>query len=109
MRYDYECQRCGIFEHCQAMGSDALAQCPVCSGLVERLISGGIHASVRQEATTLGQLAEKNSKALGKSKMEELHPPKKEEVSATGLTRETFRKISKMSPERKKRYILEGR
>ncbi|MFI5404954.1 MAG: FmdB family zinc ribbon protein [Nitrososphaerales archaeon] len=109
IEYLYECEKCGRFDHSQSISSPTLETCPTCNSPCERLISGGIHASVKQEITTIGQLSERNTKKMGKGKLEELSPPKKEEVSPTGLTKDTYKKLSKMTPERKTRWILEGK
>ena len=40
--YEYQCQKCGHrFDHFQSMTELPLKRCPLCKGLVERLISGG--------------------------------------------------------------------
>lgn len=30
MIYEYECQRCGVFEHTQSINDPALEECPLC-------------------------------------------------------------------------------
>lgn len=40
--YEYECESCGLrFERWQGINDVPIAQCPECSGKVNRLISGG--------------------------------------------------------------------
>jgi len=39
--YDYECEKCGIFEIFQSIKDDALKECPTCGGPVKRLIGTG--------------------------------------------------------------------
>ena len=40
--YQYKCCTCGyVFEEFQSMTDKPLKKCPVCSGNIERLISGG--------------------------------------------------------------------
>ena len=40
--YEYECARCGVFDHYQSIKEDALKRCPRCRGRrIQRLISGG--------------------------------------------------------------------
>ena len=40
--YDYRCNDCGHeFEHLQTMTEEPLAQCPVCAGVLQRLIGSG--------------------------------------------------------------------
>ncbi|MGE5486073.1 MAG: FmdB family zinc ribbon protein [Ignavibacteriales bacterium] len=40
--YEYECDRCGRFDHWQSITSEPLAECPKCGARVRRLISGNI-------------------------------------------------------------------
>jgi putative FmdB family regulatory protein len=37
--YEYECGKCGVFEHSQRISDPALAKCPTCRRKVRRLIS----------------------------------------------------------------------
>ena len=37
--YEYECGKCGVFEHSQRMSDAALSKCPTCRRKVRRLIS----------------------------------------------------------------------
>ena len=37
--YEYECRKCGPFEHFQTMAEDALKRCPSCKSKVSKLIS----------------------------------------------------------------------
>jgi putative FmdB family regulatory protein len=37
--YEYECERCGVFEVTQRITEDPLKRCPTCKGKVHRLIS----------------------------------------------------------------------
>jgi putative FmdB family regulatory protein len=37
--YEYECQRCGVFEATQKITESPLQRCPTCKGKVKRLIS----------------------------------------------------------------------
>jgi putative FmdB family regulatory protein len=37
--YEYECGKCGVFEHSQRITEPALAKCPSCKRKVRRLIS----------------------------------------------------------------------
>jgi len=37
--YEYQCDRCGVFEVNQRITEDALKKCPTCKGKVRRLIS----------------------------------------------------------------------
>jgi len=37
--YEYQCERCGVFEVSQRITEDSLKKCPTCKGKVRRLIS----------------------------------------------------------------------
>ena len=37
--YEYECRKCGVFEHSQRIKDPALTKCPTCRRKVRRLIS----------------------------------------------------------------------
>jgi putative FmdB family regulatory protein len=37
--YEYECGKCGVFEHSQRISDAALSKCPTCRRKVRRLIS----------------------------------------------------------------------
>ncbi|HLH78256.1 MAG TPA: zinc ribbon domain-containing protein [Candidatus Binataceae bacterium] len=37
--YEYQCERCGVFEVTQRITEDPLKRCPTCKGRVHRLIS----------------------------------------------------------------------
>ena len=39
--YEYQCEKCGVFEKYQNMSEDAMKTCPTCSGPVNRLIGAG--------------------------------------------------------------------
>ncbi|NPV70990.1 MAG: hypothetical protein HPY55_10150 [Firmicutes bacterium] len=40
--YEYECARCGRFEHWQSITSEPLGECPKCGGSVKKIISGNV-------------------------------------------------------------------
>jgi putative FmdB family regulatory protein len=37
--YEYQCQKCGVFEEAQKITDKPLGRCPTCKGKVKRLIS----------------------------------------------------------------------
>ncbi len=37
--YEYECRKCGVFEHRQSINDDALKRCPTCRSKVQKLLS----------------------------------------------------------------------
>jgi len=123
--YDYRCKKCGDFEVCQKMTDAPLKKCPTCKKKVERLISGGVHACVK-EIKTMGQLAEANNKKYGKEKTALMLEEQKTQKKPAGdnakrpmeLPEGATRKQSKgvkidydivnASPEAKHKYIMEG-
>ena len=76
---------------------------------LERLISGGLQPFVRGEATTLGQLAEQNTKKMGRYELQEKRAKNKEDTDA-GLKRhqEEIKLIGKMNETQKARYVDNG-
>jgi len=72
---------------------------------------------VRGEATTLGQLGERNFKALGKIKGEEMMEERKKSEDESckrvgGITKEEYRKVRKLASlnkDQKRRYIHTGK
>lgn len=39
--YEYECKKCGRFEHFQRITDEKLKRCPSCKGAVKRLLGSG--------------------------------------------------------------------
>ena len=72
--YDYRCDRCGYeFELYQSFSDKIKRTCPDCKKTtLKRLIGCGLGGFCQQDATTIGQLGERNAKTAGKSKIEEL-------------------------------------
>lgn len=110
--YEYDCDPCEkSFEISHSIHDDPLTECPLCNQhTLERGIGGGQHVFVKT-ITTIGQLAEFNSKKMGKYKLSEEAAKKNEgkpQQSETGLTKDTYRKLCKMSSEQKKRWIMDG-
>ena len=70
MRYDYECQseECQIlFEVEQSLKSKRLRKCPACGeSTLERVILQAPLCFIERDVTTVGQLAERNNKKMGK-------------------------------------------
>jgi putative FmdB family regulatory protein len=104
--YEYRCDKCGTeVDYYQNIKDKPKRKCPVCkkNGL-SRLLSACI-GFVSREVTTIGQLAERNSKKMG-SKI-------KEEEDRSGKTeakkkKREISKINKMTLSEKIRYIEEG-
>jgi putative FmdB family regulatory protein len=112
MIYTYKCYDCEHqFDTEQSVKDKPLKKCPHCKNLsIERLIYSPM-VFVRQEAKTIGQLADRNSKKLGTGEISE-RDAKKKETAKNFFDKERSdlnKKISSMTPEQKDRYIYEGK
>jgi putative FmdB family regulatory protein len=78
--YEYECRDCEYgFEIMQKHDDEPLVKCPECGkNELFKVISGGAYAFVYGEPTTVGHLAERNSKHFGNSQVESLEQKHKE-------------------------------
>ena len=112
MLYDYTCYKCGfLWENVQqSINDQPKKKCPRCQkNTLNRLISLGLPPIVKGDANTLGQLAERNSKKMGKYKISEERGKYEEKIDKVSKeTQEQHRQINKMSPEQKKRFIENG-
>jgi putative FmdB family regulatory protein len=111
-KYDYGCNHCGFLwdDVVQSINDSPKKKCPKCNKMtLERLISGGLQPFVRGEATTLGQLAEQNTKKMGRYELQEKRAKNKEDTDA-GLKRhqEEIKQIGKMNETQKERYVDNG-
>ena len=108
--YEYECQACfHRFEIEQKVKDKPKKRCPSCNkNKLERLISqtlGFVHGDIN----TIGQLSDKNAKRMGKYKLSEIEAKKNESEGPTKKRRELHKKINKMTPLQKKKFIYEGK
>lgn len=112
--YDYECSNCEhlVEDVFQRFDEKPLKRCPECGKhKLFRVMSGGLHASVKN-VNTIGQLADENTKKYASQineaeakKREENPPPEKPWYHGDASAKE----INKMTPKQKHRYIMEGR
>jgi hypothetical protein len=91
----------------QSIKDKPLVKCEQCGEMaLERVIYGG-QIFVRREATTIGQLSDRNTKKMGKyelqSKQEE-HNMKQKLSDKQKL----HKKINSMNNEQKQKWIMEG-
>ncbi len=110
--YDYGCNHCGFLwaDVTQSINDAPKKKCPKCSKMtLDRILFGGIHVFTRGEATTLGQLAEHNTKKMGHYELQDKRAKKKEETDA-GLKKynEEIKQKGKMSASQQQRYIDTG-
>lgn len=124
--YNYLCNKCNEkFEIIRSIKDNRQILCTKCnSKSVEIIIDGGLPPIIKGEPTTLGQLAEKNSKKMGKYKVEEKTRQHKEAKRAASKRimeekgiqeRNTpiygkvdHNKLNRMTKEQKEKYILKG-
>lgn len=111
--YDYECKECEykMSDIYQSIKEDSLIECPSCkSHSLERIIYGGIYASVK-DVKTIGQLADKNWKNLGHYKQSEINSIKKDQSKKSifdEVGQASRHEINRMTSEQKTKYIMTG-
>ena len=97
----YICDDCNYnFDITQRFEDPILKECPKCKGKVYQDLVG-IHTSVISEPKTIGQLAERNSKKLGKECVDMLEKKRKEEMEANKEI--GYQKIEKITGKKVKR------
>ena len=107
--YDYVCSNCEheIENVHQSIKDKPLVKCEQCGKMtLERVIYGG-HVFVRREATTIGQLSDRNTKKMGKY---ELQSKQKKHMAKKKLSEQQKlnRKINSMTSDQKRKWIKEG-
>jgi putative FmdB family regulatory protein len=129
--YDFQCGKCGRVHEIFRRFSDKLPERmkgmndPCCHGNVKvSQIFSAPGVVVKSSALTLGQLAEKNAKSMGKSQVEEIsekYRTKKQDVlklkkgmsvdrrgAVDKKSMDRINKINNMSDTQKKRFIEKG-
>lgn len=104
--YEYKCNSCGVnVEFFQGIKDPPKRKCESCGRRkLERMLSACI-GFVAREATTLGQIAERNTKKMGaKIKEEEEKSGKTARKKAT----KELNEINRMTDAQKIKYIEEG-
>ena len=105
--YDYECSHCGVVQKDvqQSIREKPKKKCITCGKkALQRIIYGGAYVFVSQEPSTIGQLADKNAKKNA-SKIQEAEHEKNKSQSRNDLSRQ----LNRMTPQQKRRYIMEGK
>lgn len=108
--HDYECTQCGqFFENVyQKFEESPLTTCTSCDEEALNRILAVPTFSVKGEPTTVAQLAEKNTKAMGRYELEDKKSAdiktNEEQKNKTALRR----KINKMTPRQKDNWIKGG-
>jgi len=112
--YEYECEKCDHnFETEQTLKAKPKKRCPICKkNALQRLIFSPV-VSIKGRINTVGQLAEANTKKLGKHAHDRLNKDKilsgqlehEKEISE----KKAFnRKLNAMSDKAKEKYIMTG-
>jgi putative FmdB family regulatory protein len=109
--YHYKCFHCGDeFEIRLGIKEDKLKTCKECGADALDIVLDGPFEMAVKEVKTLGQLAEKNAKAMGKEQLQKkmesdgvLDVMKKKEKM------KEMNKLAKLSPEKKVKYIETGK
>jgi DNA-directed RNA polymerase subunit RPC12/RpoP len=111
MFYDYMCKYCSnkIIDCQQSIHEKPYTKCEACGehGLERIIYPPTVFCHV--EITTVGQLAEKNSKKMGKYGLEEkVLKDKESKKGALSEARKELKKLGGMTDEQKRRYIENG-
>ena len=112
--YEYKCKKCDHeFETKQNRNDSPKKKCPSCGKFqLYKVISEPI-IIVKGDASTLGQVSERNSKKLGKTKLQELQAEQSknapEEPWYAQDAPANRKEIKKMTKKQKANYILKGK
>jgi len=109
--YDFECKECKYYDEIrQAHDAPSIIHCPCCNkkSLRKVFINAPV-ISVRGEANTIGQLADKNTRNMGHyEKQEKAAKDNSGQNSEAQQRRNLNRKINGMTPKEKIKWIKEG-
>jgi putative FmdB family regulatory protein len=107
--HDYYCEDCGkeFNDIYQKYEDDPLTDCESCGKKTLQKIFSAPTFFVSQEAKTLGQLAERNAKSMGRREVEErdLKHKEKNKSAMSEAKKELYGGINKMSDKQKRKYI----
>lgn len=107
--HDYECSECKAFfsDVYQKYEEDPLTKCEKCGEESLQKIFATPSFFVKGEPTTLGQMADRNSKKMGKQEVQERDLKRKEETKSamSEAKKELYSDIGKMNDAQKRRYI----
>ena len=112
-KYDYKCENCKhkLIDVYQSFDSESLTKCEKCGQESLNKIIYCPYISVKGEIKTVGQLAESNSKKMGKTLVEEKTLKDKEDKKEAlkDAKKEMRSKINKMTSDQARRYIEDGK
>ncbi len=112
--YDFECSVCGALDEIiQHVDAPSEKDCPVCNekGTFRKVFLTAPTAFVKGEPTTIGQWADKNTKAMGKyeKQAKEIQDQAQKHMKVDNDKQTQMRAINRMTPEQKDRYIRTGK
>ena len=111
--YDFECEPCAYYtEIRQGFEDPSTLECPVCSQqTLKKVFINPPHCYVRGESTTIGQLADRNTKNMGSYERQEKSEADRNGKKLTAKQKEKRKlnqKLASMTPEQKVKWIKEG-
>jgi putative FmdB family regulatory protein len=132
--YEYECRSCDAnFEVQQSIKDDAYTVCPECNqDTLFRVIHPPLHVQIVGEATTIGQLAERNAKKMSREEMDMAHQRFKTKKTINRIPEDrrpeslpaetpkdnpawleqprtkTTKEVTKLSPKATEKYVMTG-
>tara|TARA_Y100000389_G_scaffold200415_1_gene240745 strand:+ start:2202 stop:2543 length:342 start_codon:yes stop_codon:yes gene_type:complete len=109
--YDFECKQCKYYDEVrQAYDAPSILECPSCNKkTLRKVFINPPSISVRGEANTIGQLADKNTRDMGHyEKQEKSAKDNKKNNSEAQQKRDLNKKINGMTDKQKINWIKEG-
>ena len=107
--YEYLCSGCEHrFTITQSMKDSKKKKCPECGKHKLERVLGSPHIFVRGEPQTLGHLAERNTKKLGRCELDDRKERDKVDEKKPGK-KKLHRELRGMTEEQRKRYIEKGK
>lgn len=110
--HDYHCESCAVdfIDIYQKYEDPPLVVCNQCGKKSLVKIFSPPNFFVSQEATTVGQIADRNAKKLGRQEIEERSLKNKDQTKSAlnDAKKEMYSSVNKMSEDQKRRYIDNG-
>lgn len=107
--YEYRCENCeDQFEILQSISDEPLKKCQKCGKHSLEKILGCVLGFVKGRINTIGQLAESNTKKLGRYEREKVIPPMTQAEKDQKDAKERAKKLANASKEVKEKYIHTG-
>jgi putative FmdB family regulatory protein len=109
--YHYKCSACeSHFELRHSIKEPLVKKCPECHALAMEVVIEPFELTVKGEIKTIGQLAEKNSKAMGKEQLAmKMEKDGVNKSIALSEKQKEVNKLGSLSNEQKVKYIETGK